>query len=265
MNGIKHLLAVAVVLLIAAPQQFASARGAVGVVLMHGKGGTAHPNSPVGQLAEALDNAGVIVLAPDMPWHRSRIWDKSFDQAMGEIDKYVAELRRKGAGKIVIGGHSLGANAALGYGARRGGLAGILAIAPGHTPEIRGFQRRTDHDYRRAAQMAANGKGDAFDDFKDFNQGRKSDIRAKASHYLSWYDPEGPAVMPKNAAGLKPNTPLMWIIGKKDVMLKFGRGRHYAFDRAPPHPKSIYVEVLGGHRVTPQKGEDHIIRWLKSL
>jgi pimeloyl-ACP methyl ester carboxylesterase len=177
----------------------------------------------------------------------------------------VEKLKSRGAKNIIVGGQSLGANAALGYGARRGRLAGILAIAPGHTPDIRGFQRRMDHDYKRAAELVANGKGDTFDDFKDFNQGRASDIRAKAAHYLSWYDPEGPAIMPKNAAGLKPGTALMWIIGKKDVMLKFGRDSSYAFDRAPSHPKSVYVEVRGGHRVTPQKGENRIIAWLKGL
>lgn len=262
---IKRMLAAAVVVLIASPQHTATARDYLGIILLHGKGSTALPKTPTGQLADALDRAGFIVLTPDMPWSRSRIWDGSFDQAMAEIDKYVRELKRKGANRIVVGGLSLGANAALGYGARRNGLAGILAIAPGHVPELRGFQSRMGHDYRRAAELVANGKGDKFYEFKDFNQGRTSEVRAKAKDYLSWYDPRGQAVMPKNAANLKPGTPLMWIIGKKDVMLKFGRGRNYAFDRAPAHPKSIYVEVNGGHRVTAQNGQDEIITWLKGL
>ncbi|NQU69021.1 MAG: alpha/beta hydrolase [Rhodospirillales bacterium] len=265
LKSLTYLLAAAVFLLAAGSQNGASAQDGVGIVLMHGKGGTAKPTSPVGRLADALDSAGFMVLAPDMPWSRSRIWDRSFDRAMAEIDTYVTELRRKGAKKIVVGGHSLGANAALRYGARRDGLAGILAIAPGHTPEVRGFQSRMEHDYRRAAEMVANGKGDKADDFRDFNQGRASDVRATAKIYLSWYDPEGPAVMPKNAAGLKPGTPLMWIIGRKDVMLKFGRGRNYAFDLAPSHPRSAYLEVPGGHRATPRKGKDEIIKWLKGL
>ena len=184
---------------------------------------------------------------------------------MLEIDKYVAELKSKGAKKIVVGGHSVGANAAIGYGARRNGLAGILAIAPGHIPEVRGFQSRMDHDYKRAGKLVDEGKGDKFGHFKDFNQGRSSEVNAKAKDYLSWYDPEGPAVMPKNAANLKPGTALMWVIGEKDAMLRFGRGKNYAFDRAPVHPKSNYIVVRGGHRVTPQKGEDEIIKWLKGL
>ena len=114
MSGlIRHLLLAAVVALFLTPQQAEAARGDMGVLLFHGKGGTAHPNSPLGQLAEALNAAGFIVMTPDMPWSRSRIWEKSFDQAMAEIDKYVTQLRGKGAKKIIVGGHSLGANAAL--------------------------------------------------------------------------------------------------------------------------------------------------------
>jgi hypothetical protein len=59
--------------------------------------------------------------------------------------------------------------------------------------------------------------------------------------------------------------PLMWVIGEKDVMLRFGRDASYAFDLAPAHAKNTYLTVPGGHRVTPQKGEDEIIGWLKGL
>ncbi len=263
---IKYMKLMALVfVLVAFPQIDGSADESIGVILMHGKGATARPTSPIGQLAETLESAGFIVIAPDMPWHRSRIWDKSFEESMMEIDEYVTELKSKGANKIVVGGHSIGANAAIGYGARREGLAGILAIAPGHNPNLKEFQSRIDHDYKRARKLVDMGKGNEVGDFKDFNQGRTSEVSAKAKDYLSWYDPEGPAVMPENAANLKPGAALMWVIGEKDAMLRFGRGKNYAFDRAPSHPKSIYIVVPGGHRVTPPKGEDEIINWLKGL
>ena len=99
------------------------------------------------------------------------------------------------------GGHSVGANAAIGYGARREGLGGILTIAAGHIPEVPGFQKRIGNDYRRAKEMVDNGKGGKEDDFKDFNQGKTSDVNAKAKDYRSWYDPNGPAVIPTNSPG----------------------------------------------------------------
>lgn len=237
----------------------------IGVVLMHGKGGTARPNSPTGQLARTLTDAGYIVVTPDMPWQRNRIWDRGFAGSMTEIDEHVATLKRKGARRIVVGGHSLGANAALGYGAQRDNLAGILAIAPGHIPEVQGFQRRTGHDYLRARTLIDAGRGDRQTLFKDVSQGRVRHVSATPVDYLDWYAPDGPAVMPTNAANIAPGTPLMWIIGEEDRMLRFGRDRTYAFDRAPAHPKSVYRVVGGGHRQTPVIGAPDILDWLKSL
>ena len=112
----------------------AGAGDKVGVVLMHGKNRTAKAKSPIGKLMYELEVADFIVIAPDMPWSRTRGFDKTYVESMAEIDKAVAKLRDKGATKIVVGGHSIGANAALGYGARREGLAGILACKDSVVP-----------------------------------------------------------------------------------------------------------------------------------
>ncbi|NQV85149.1 MAG: alpha/beta hydrolase [Rhodospirillales bacterium] len=235
----------------------------IGVVLMHGKGGTAKSKSPVGKLAAKLEGAGFLVAAPDMPWSRSRGFDKSHTDSMKEIDEAVANLKSDGATKIVVGGHSIGANAALAYGARRDGLAGVLAIAPGHTIDTQGFQDNIDSDYKRAKEMVAAGKGDDDAEFKDYNQGRSSTLDIPAAIYLSWFDPEGPASMPVNAKNLKPGTPLMWIIGEDDRMME--RGEDYVFAKAPKHDKNAYVVIGGGHKATPTKGAKKIIEWLKGL
>lgn len=236
----------------------------IGVVLMHGKNRTARVKSPIGKLKYQLEVADFIVVAPDMPWSRSRGFDRTYAESMAEIDEAVQTLKDRGATRIVVGGHSIGANAALGYGATRPGLAGILAIAPGHTIDGDGFHKLVDYDYRRAKEMVAAGKGGEEADFKDVNQGKKSTKTMTAKVYLSWFDPEGPAPMPRNAAELKPGTPLMWIIGEKDhIMME--RGRDYAFAKAPAHPKNIYVVVKGGHGSTPMRGKKEIIAWLKGL
>ena len=235
----------------------------VGVLLMHGKWGTSLPKSPIGKLSNSLKRKGFIVLAPDMPWSRTRKYDKTFDESMTEIDEKVEELRKKGATKIVVGGHSMGANAALGYSARREGISGILAIAPGHVPEVSGFQNKMDNDWIRAKEMVEAGKGKQKDKFNDFNQGKKKKMKMRAEVYLSWFNPNGPASMPVNTANLKPGAPLLWIIGKKDLM--FDKGENYAFNKAPSNPKNAYIVVKGGHKDTPQKGKAEIINWLNSL
>jgi pimeloyl-ACP methyl ester carboxylesterase len=266
MNPLKSLpiIAIFVMALVAIPYSYASAQDGIGVLLMHGKGGTAKPRSPIGKLRTTLDDAGFIVVAPDMLWSRSRIWDGGFEDAMAAIDGHVADLKENGATKIVVGGHSLGANAAIAYAARRDGLAGVLAIAPGHIPEVEGFQKRMDFDYKRAREMVERGEGDEVEDFKDFNQGRTSELSAKAKDYLSWYDPEGPAAMPTNLRNLKPNTPLFWIVGEDDFMVKYERSRKY-FELAPTHPNNDYNMVEGGHKDTPNIGEGLIRGWLLGL
>ena len=239
------------------------AQDKVGIVLMHGKYGTASDSSPVGELAQYLRSNDMIVITPDMPWHRERVLDKNYEDSMLEIDAAVKALKSKGATKIVVGGHSMGANAATGYGTLRDGLAGILAIAPGHVPELQGYQNRIDNDWQRAQAMVEAGKGQEKDDFKDRNQGSNSEIYVKAEIYLSWFDPEGSAVMPDNVSALKPNTPLMWIIGEDDRM--YDRGPDYAFSEAPEHAKNSYTVVSGGHKETPEIGNKEILNWLKSL
>jgi pimeloyl-ACP methyl ester carboxylesterase len=237
----------------------------LGVLLMHGKWGTSLPGSPIGDLANSLEKKGFLVSAPaNMPWSRERKYDKTFDESMMEINERVEELRKRGATKIVVGGHSIGANGALGYGARRDGLSGILAIGPGHIPEDKAFQNKIDNDWKRAKEMVESGKGDKMDEFNDLNQGNKRMIKMKAVVYLSWFDPKGPAVMPVNAAKLKSGTPLLWIVGAKDFII-FSRGKDYAFSKAPSNPKNAYIVVKGGHKMTPQIGEPEIISWLNNL
>ena len=109
----------------AAPLQ-AQSLAWTGVVLMHGKTGL--PGSLLTDLATALRKEGAIVVTPEMPWSRKRIYDASYDQALAQIGALAANLRKRGATKIVIAGQSLGANAAIGYGVRHGDIAAVVGI-----------------------------------------------------------------------------------------------------------------------------------------
>lgn len=235
----------------------------VGVLLMHGKGGTSRPKSPIGKLCFFLQGKGFWVSAPDMPWSRNRGFDKTYEESMAEIDMEVKKLIQKGAAKIVVGGHSIGANAALGYGTMSDKIVGIIAIAPGHIPEAGEFQNFIGNDWKRAKEMVESGNGDQKAKFNDLNQGRKSSKKMTAKVYLSWFDPSGPAVMPVNTANLKPGVSLLWIIGEKDRMVSLGEA--YAFGKAPLNKKNAYIVVKGGHKQTPQKGKLEILRWLNDL
>jgi dienelactone hydrolase len=231
-----------------------------GVVLMHGKGGA--PGGFIASTAAALQAEGAKVVMPQMPWARARMYDVTYEQAMAEIDKAVAQLKAQGATKIVVAGQSFGANAAIGYAARREGIAGIIALAAGHTPERPLFAQRTVPGVAKAKQLLAEGKGDLPNSFPDMNQGKLFDVRATAKVYLSFFDPNGPAPMPKNAAAMRP-TPFLWVIGRDDSLIS--AGPDYAFNKAPKHPKSKYLEVNARHENTPDVAKGEVVAWLKTL
>jgi pimeloyl-ACP methyl ester carboxylesterase len=263
LHAFVTLLFAVVLLLCAGAMSQVLAADTIGVVLMHGKAGTASSGGPLGPLVRKLKKAGMIVVAPDMPWSRSRYLAKDYAGSMAEIDVAVDRLKRQGATRIVVAGHSMGANAALGYAARRDDIAGVVAIAPGHDPANYGFQKNVNHDYRRAKTMVDKGQGDAYERFADTNQGKRSTVRVKAEIYLDWFDPSGPAAMRANTEKLKPGTALLCVYGKGDRLRIFGRPA--AFDAAPPNPKNVYLEVSSGHMQTPGIAADRIVEWIKAL
>lgn len=233
----------------------------IGVVLMHGK--TGRPDAPpITTLAGRLALEGFIVTIPQMPYARGRQYDESFEETMLDIDKETVELKKRGADKIIIAGHSLGASVALYYASIRA-VDGVAAIAPGHRPEGVLFQERLDHDFERARELLKEGRGDEKFFFKDTNQGISSRIRVSPKIYLSWFDPASHAVMPNNTAALKPGTALLWVIGTKDPLYKVGSS--YAFDKAPANARNQYIVVNSDHMDTPIDAAEDIVKWLKSF
>lgn len=238
----------------------------VGVVLLHGKlGNPNHPNAR--PLQWAIENAGYTVVAPWMPWAGARNFDKTYQDAMGEIDAAVAELRAKGAKRIVVAGHSLGANGAFGYGATRRGLAGIVAIAPGDSPDRYGPGRATERlvaYVAKARRLMAVGKGDEIAELMHSTYEREwSTFHVTPRIYLSYLDPEGPAVIPRNATALEPGTPLLWIEASGET--DGDRGPGFAFDKAPAHPKNAFVYVQSDHYRAAAESAPTVVAWLNCL
>jgi pimeloyl-ACP methyl ester carboxylesterase len=233
----------------------------IGIVLMHGKNGT--PHGYIATLAGSLRRAGLQVETPEMPWSKNRIYAKSYDDSMLEIDEAVNRLKSKGAIRIVIAGQSLGANAALGYAARREGLSGVIVLAAGHFPSVDNFQKKTGYSWKKAKKMVDAGKGEKRGRFADINQGRRSKRSTTANIFLSWFDPNGPAVFRNNAKSIKEGTALLWVSGTSD---------HYAmiigtskFDLAPKNARNKYVQIDADHRNTPTKSINIVSEWLRSL
>jgi pimeloyl-ACP methyl ester carboxylesterase len=236
----------------------------LGVVYLHGK--AAWPGALNGGILSALEDEGALVATPEMPWSFHRRYAATYDQAMGEIDAVVADLKAKGATRIVVIGHSLGANAAIGYAARHPDLAGIVALAPGHLPETERMRSFVADAVARAKQLIAAGQGNVPQSFPDMAQGIPLVATATPVVYLSMFDPDGPAVIPKNAAAMgaaATPVPLLWVVGKLDPIDR--RGPEYAFDAAAKNPKSKYIEIFAGHLTTPLAARKQVVDWINSL
>jgi pimeloyl-ACP methyl ester carboxylesterase len=231
------------------------------VVYLHGKGAWAGAFD--GGLVNLLHKAGAMVATPELPWSFERIYDATYQDAMREIDGVVSQLKTQGQRtQVVVIGHSLGANAAIGYAASHGPVAAVVAIAPGHLPEIDDMRRLT-HDARvEAARLVAAGQGDVPHAFPDAIQSVPTSVMATPLVYLSMFDPDGPAVIAKNAAAM-PAVPVLWISGSFDRSAAPGRG--YASALVAKHPKSRYVEVSAGHLSVGWAARTIIVDWLKSL
>jgi pimeloyl-ACP methyl ester carboxylesterase len=235
-----------------------------GIVFLHGKGGT--PGGFDGGILDSLKEEGALIATPEMPWSYHRRYGATYDEAMTEIDAAVAGLKDRGAKRIVIIGHSLGANAAIGYAARHPDLAGVVALAPGHLPETGNMRDFVADAVARAKALVAAGQGNVSQTFPDMAQGIPLIAHATPIVYLSMFDPDGPAVIPKNAAAMGAAAhpvPLLWVAGKLDPIDR--RGPEYAFDAAAKNPKSKYIEVFAGHLTTPLAAHNQVVAWINSL
>jgi pimeloyl-ACP methyl ester carboxylesterase len=244
--------------LIASPVRAGSLAG-VGVVFLHGKGVWAGAFD--GGIPAALEADGAVTAEPEMPWSIRRMYGATYDDAMREIDVAVKDLKAKGATRIVVIGHSLGANAAIGYAARRLGVAGVVALSPGHLPETAEMRARTADAIASARVLAASGETSRRI-WPDRVQGVPTLAMASPAVYLSMFDPDGPAVIPRNATALH-GVPLLWVVGQSDPI--FARGRDYAFAHAPKNPKSRYIVVSAGHLAAPWVARSEVVAWLKSM
>ena len=163
-----------------------------GVVLLHGKQSAPEEHEP---LANAIGNAGHLVERPEMCWSGRRIYDQPYLTCLREIDAAFQRLQRRGATALVVAGHSLGANGALAYGARHQ-VAGVIALAPGHQPELLARRSIIIAALDRACALMAEGRARLSLSFPDFNGDFVVSVTATAETYLSFF-----ALIPRVHAG----------------------------------------------------------------
>jgi pimeloyl-ACP methyl ester carboxylesterase len=234
----------------------ASAQDQLGVVLLHGKQSAPEQHAP---LTEAVAAAGFLIERPEMCWSRRRIYDRPYLECLRDIDAAIERLKTRGATSIVIAGHSLGANAALAYGARNP-VRGVVALAPGHAPEVLARRPQIARELDRARALLAAGQDNERLPFADFNGGLQITVFATPAAYVSFFAPDSAAVMPTNAAQLR--APLLLVAGSDDPLQ---RGPDYIFAHAPSQPGNRYAVVQAGHFDTSAASTSIVTEWLAGL
>jgi pimeloyl-ACP methyl ester carboxylesterase len=236
-----------------------------GVILMHGKQSPSPDKSGLSVIASTLQGQGHKVMTPSMPWGQGG-WEKinvTVEQVFDMIDGYAAQLRAQGVQRIVVGGHSLGANMALSYAANRGNVAGVVMAGPGHNP---GYVYRSEAGKKsidHAAELMRTGHGgDAYSGVDD-NQGSNIAMRTTVAVYLSWLNPRGLASMDTQAPKLPASIPLLLVVSEKDP--SFRRAKTAFYDPAAKNPYSKYVTVGGDHFLTPFAASKQIVDWINGL
>lgn len=264
-----RMMFAALALLVVSLAGQAMAQDKIGILMLHGKnpGGPQDPN--FNQLKSKFDHEGMLSALPDMPWSARRYIDGGWDKAMDEIAGHLAKLKQSGATRLFLVGHSIGAAASLSYAAQRGGVDGIVMLAPGHAPYYyytraqQGPNVAVKASIDEARALVAAGQGDTRKDFMDNNQGRALAVRITAKEYLSYFDPDGMADMGVAAAKMPATIPVLEVVGDQDPLTTVARA--YIFEKLPANPKSEYLAVTGTHLNTPVVARDQLATWIKAV
>jgi dienelactone hydrolase len=239
----------------------AAADSKIGVVVLHGKW-----DSPGGHtlgFANRMEGAGFLVASPEMSWSGRRLYDVGLDGVVSEIDAAVNSLRAKGAAKVCLAGHSMGAAGAILYAGRMHADC-LIALAPGHNPEGRVARGWTEKDLAKAKEMSAKGEGDEKAWFEDFNTGNRfKKIRTTAKVYVEFFDGDGPMNMANNASRILPGTPVLWVVGSSESEGLKNLGG-LAYKAIPDGVPKQFSEVPGEHLSTPEKAVDVALDWIRA-
>lgn len=231
-------------------------------ILIHGK--WSHPNTPILRILEKrLKEKNYIVTKPNMPWSRTRLYDQTYEASLQDLGAMIQKYKQEGVKKVVLIGHSLGANAAMAYQAHVGDADAIVAITPGHIPSIM-QERDPRHAYvlKKAQDKMKKNEGTTNIDFIDNNSGIRKKFTSSIDIFLSYFDPNGLAHMPATVKKFKKSIPLLYIEGATDYVHV---GPDSIFLKIPHHYLNTYVLTRGDHMTTAEISSKQIISWLSFL
>lgn len=244
-----------------APAQAPPAPG-IGVVVMHGKGGS--PARHVNGLASFLEQKGYLVANLEMPWSGRREYDVPVDAAEKEVDAALDAMRARGAGKVFVAGHSQGGVFALYYGGRRP-VDGVVAIAPGGNVANQVFRKELGPALEQARRLVAEGKGHEKARLSDYENAKGTfSVTSTPAAWLTWFDPDGAMNQVKSSKALGPQVPVLFVAPRNDYP-GLVRVRPMMFDALPRHALTRMTEPDASHIDAPSAAREEIARWIAEV
>jgi len=234
----------------------------IGIVIMHGKGGS--PARFVSDLARALEGKGYLTANLEMPWSERLMFSLPVSKAEADVDAAVAGLRAKGAKKVFISGHSLGGAFAI-HLAGKQAVDGFIAIAPGGDAANPTYRGNIAVSIDRAQQLVAEGRGNEPVRLDDYEGGKGTyQITTIPAAFMTWYELEGAMNLGRAARSANPKTPVLWIIPTRDYpgLLKSSPGY---FGMLPPNPLPRLYRPESDHLRAPAASVDEIVRWTREV
>ena len=250
------------VLTAAVPVTAAAQAEPIGIVIMHGKGGS--PQGLVAGLAKGLEGKGFLVANLEMPWSRKRDYDVTTTKGEEEVEAALAGLRAKGAKKVFVCGHSQGGVFAL-HLAGKLAADGFITIAPGGSTSNRFFAERIADSLARARELVAAGKGGEPVQLSDFeNTPGIYPVTSPPAAYVTWFDPQGAMNMDRAVAAVNPRVPVLWVAPTRDYpgLIKTSLP---LYRNLPRHPLTQLYEPNADHRGVPTASVDEIVRWTREV
>ena len=234
----------------------------VGVVLMHGKGGS--PGKFVNELASSLQGRGLQVANLEMPWSGRRGYDASVAAAEAEVEAAFTAMRDKGASKLFIAGHSQGGIFAL-YFAGKHRVDGAIAIAPGGNVGSPIFLEKLGSALALARQNVQDGKGAEKIQLSDF-EGSKGvyPVLTTANNYLTWFEPDGAMNQVIALKSIQAQTPVLYIAPSNDYPALV-RTNGQMYDLLAKHPLTRLYAPACTHLNAPTASAATIAEWISSV
>lgn len=234
----------------------------IGIVIMHGKGGS--PLKLVKPLADGLVAKGYRVANLEMPWSGRRQYDVGVAAAENEVRAALNDLRAQGAKWLFVAGHSQG-GAFTAYLAGQLDLDGAIAITPGGSSASTTARDKLGGYLQQARALIAAGRGNETALFGDYEGSRGAfAVTTTAANYAEWFDPDGAMDLDRSAVGIKPETPMLWIVAKADYP-GLRANNLPLFRQLPRNPLTRLYEPTSDHTGAPAASLDAIVSWIDEV